>query len=183
MQTAADGIWIWAKWMSTPVLGPWMWYGWFCKAPSLAKEHETSLCFFIFNFNYILCVWMLCLHVCLCILYVQCPQKPEEGIRSSRTGVIRLVWAAFECPEWDPGWVWRSSQCSYPPSHLSSLLSYFLHLYVNIWVLQHLNSTITSPCIFLKLALKAYNFLFHYIQAVWVDICYNICGIWLPPCW
>lgn len=30
-----------------------------------------------------LCVWLFRLHLSLCTMYVQCPQKPEEGIGSS----------------------------------------------------------------------------------------------------
>ena len=40
---------------------------------------------FDFIFNFILCVWVFCLHVCLCIVCIQCPWKPEEGVRSPGT--------------------------------------------------------------------------------------------------
>ena len=35
-----------------------------------------------------LCVWVLCLHMCLYSMHVQDTQKPEEGVRSPGTGVI-----------------------------------------------------------------------------------------------
>lgn len=45
------------------------------------------LLFFLDLFALILCVWVFCLHVCLSIMYVQCPKRPEEGIVFSRAGV------------------------------------------------------------------------------------------------
>jgi hypothetical protein len=35
---------------------------------------------------YFMCM-SVCLHVCLCIIWVQCPRSPEEGIMSFGTGV------------------------------------------------------------------------------------------------
>lgn len=33
-----------------------------------------------------LCGWAFCLHVCKYTMYLQCPQRPEEGGRSPRPG-------------------------------------------------------------------------------------------------
>ena len=43
---------------------------------------EKLTAFYLFNF--ILCVFVFCIHVCLCITYMQ---YPKEGIRSPETGV------------------------------------------------------------------------------------------------
>ena len=45
--------------------------------------HASSLC------SFILCVWVLaCLYyVHICVMYVWCPQRPEEGAGSLGTGV------------------------------------------------------------------------------------------------
>lgn len=34
-----------------------------------------------------LCIWVFCLHICLCIVCMWCPQRPEEGIRFPGTQV------------------------------------------------------------------------------------------------
>ena len=56
--------------------------------------------------EFYVCVFHLYVH--LCIVYVQYPQKPEEGIESPGTGVVSC--------HVDPGNVtlvlWKSNQCS-----------------------------------------------------------------------
>lgn len=36
---------------------------------------------------FFLCVWVFCLHVCLCIVFVQSPQRSGDAVRGPETGV------------------------------------------------------------------------------------------------
>lgn len=55
-------------------------------------------------------MYMLCLHECMYIMCVQCPGKPEVGIRSLWIGVTDS-WALPLCAENWARVLWRSSQC------------------------------------------------------------------------
>eukprot|EP00073_Rattus_norvegicus_P019278 XP_006228535.1 PREDICTED: B-cell lymphoma 3 protein isoform X1 [Rattus norvegicus] len=43
------------------------------------------------------CTWMFCLHISLCTRYLQCPLRPEESIRSPRTGITNTCKLQCEC--------------------------------------------------------------------------------------
>lgn len=62
-----------------------------------------------------------CMYVCLCIRYIQCPQRPEEGIRSSGIGVIDNCQLVVTHHVAAGSWtllLWKSSQSSQPRIHL-----------------------------------------------------------------
>lgn len=47
------------------------------------------------NFDFILCVWVFCLHVCLCTMWVQCSRRLEESLD-------RKLWADMWMPGIEP---------------------------------------------------------------------------------
>lgn len=47
--------------------------------------------YFHFNLKTILCVWVFCLHVCLCATCSQCLRKSEEGILSLELELDSIV--------------------------------------------------------------------------------------------
>lgn len=55
-----------------------------------------------FYFKVFLYVWVLCLHLCLCTIYIECPQRSEEGIRFPATGFMDGCDPQF--------WFWESNQ-------------------------------------------------------------------------
>lgn len=69
---------------------------------------------------YILCVWMICLHVSLCIIYVQSPWRPKESVRSSGLALQRVV-SHHVGAENQNQLLYISSNNSEPLSYLCSL--------------------------------------------------------------
>lgn len=75
----------------------WLWwpYSFACLClHSAASPHPASD---IFIFIY--CVFPFYLYVCLCTMYVQCPWKPESGVRSSATEVTEG--SEIPCDHWE----------------------------------------------------------------------------------
>ena len=74
---------------------------------SFKKEKSSHLFTFV-------CVWLFCLHICLCIACLQCSQRPEESARAPETGVtvvnchvdagnwtmVLLYWAVSALNHW-----------------------------------------------------------------------------------
>lgn len=56
------------------------------------------------------CVYECFSSMCICLLYVQCPQRPEQDIRLPRTGLIWL-WVNTSILELNPALL-KSSNCS-----------------------------------------------------------------------
>lgn len=49
--------------------------------------------------NYLFIYTKSCLHVCMCLMYMQFPQGPKEGVRIPRTIVSLLLWVKGNKPK------------------------------------------------------------------------------------
>lgn len=58
-----------------------------CRSPS---RHSYKDFFFLRFISFYFIVWMFCLCVCMCTIYMQCPQRPKDGVRAPRTGGVSL---------------------------------------------------------------------------------------------
>ncbi|EGW00138.1 hypothetical protein I79_018812 [Cricetulus griseus] len=68
------------------------------------------------SLKFILCVWVFCLHVCMCTICEQCQWEPKEGTGSPGTGVRDNCKLPYEC--WELNTVlFKSGQCSELLSH------------------------------------------------------------------
>lgn len=60
---------------------------------------------------FLLCVWLICLHICLCAMHMKAPLSSEEDTGSLRTGVGTAV--AFHVGVGNQTWILsKNSQCS-----------------------------------------------------------------------
>lgn len=76
-----------------------------------ALHHHPSKCFSVFfvRFSfYLLCARVLCQQVCLCIMHMQCLQKPEEGVGLSGIRVTDGVSYSVGVRNWTR-FFWKSS--------------------------------------------------------------------------
>ena len=82
----------------------------------------------------LMCVWVFCLHVCLCSPWMKHPQRPEECIQTSAPGVTVVN---HDSSARNQTHVLRSSQCSKPLSHLhSTTIGYLKVSFINYFVIS-----------------------------------------------
>ena len=61
------------------------------------------------SFLIFLCVWLFCLHVCMCTTCMQCLWRPEEGSRFPGTGITSGCEPPCGCGNWTQV-LWKEQQ-------------------------------------------------------------------------
>ena len=71
--------------------------------------------------HFYLCIWMLCLHICLCTTRMQCyggKKRTQDSLKLELQKIINCHLSVGN----GPGILWKSSSCSEPRTHVGVIV-------------------------------------------------------------